>query len=203
MEITTGFIHILKDWETVSNRINDVIRYNLTVNRHRISLCYTKINGLENQFSITWFVGNQQIVVSFDVTETDKQYYMSTYIPNDSFAEIKSSFNFNEPKPVNSFMSAVFNHILTAHPVIYDYNQYRQDCLAMHYQHNADKPFFECFTRKNISPEMQHKIKRKYTNADEIITFCITHNQTLRFTSDIERAKEFSIEFSNKKNEFK
>jgi hypothetical protein len=202
MEITTGFIHILKDWETVSNRVNDVIRYNMTINHHRIALCYTKINGLENQLSITWHVGNRDIIVTFDVKEINKKYYMSTYIPNDSFAEIKGTFDFNETSPVNSFMSDVFNHIPATHPVIYDYNLYRQEHLAMHFQHDTDKPFFNCFIRKNISPEMQRKIKRKYTNADEIITFCINYNQTLRFTSDIAHAKEFSVEFRNKKSEF-
>lgn len=200
MDITTGFIHILDNWDTITNRVNDVIRYNLHINGHRIALSYTKINGLGNQLSITWFTpANHIITLPFDIKKTDNGYQMSTYIPNDYFPDVKYSFNFKEEQPVNSFISSIFEHILATTPVTYDYDQYRQECHAMHFQNIADNPFFQCFRRQNISPQMKHKVWRKYTNADEIIAFCTKYHQTLQFTSDIALARDFSTEFNNRK----
>lgn len=198
MDITTGFNHILNDWNTISNRVNDVIRYNLHINGHGIALSYTKVNGLGNQLSITWFTpANHTITLFFDIKKIDDGYQISTYIPNEYFSKVKYSFNFNEEKPVNSFMSIIFERILTASPVTYNYDQYRQECRAMHFQNSTDNPFFQCFRRQNISPDMQDKVWRKYTNAGEIIAFCKKYKYTLQFTADISLAKDFSTEFNN------
>ncbi len=200
MNVTAAITHILNDWDTISNRVNDIIRYNFYINGHKMALSYTKIHGLENQLSLTWFPpDNTVITLQFDIKKSDEQYNISTYIPNEYFSAVKYSFNFNEDKPVNSFISAVFERILTAKPVTYGYQQYRHENLSMSFQKNFDKPFFQCFTRKNISEGMEKKIRRKFTNADEIIAFCYKYKKTLCFTSDISLAKDFITEFNNAK----
>ena len=195
MDITKTFKKINNDY-SIANTINDVLKYKFTYNGFNTYLFYTKTNNLGNIFQIIFDIDKKLIATTQYLVHYNNKTYFKTFIPNEYYSKISVVFKNDNWSP-NLYFKKLFEHIDKTKPITTTKIEIEQ-INKQQYLHNNNLPFFHTFVRANISNGMKERVRKSFVNSKEIIDYCVSHNYTLRFTNDINLAKDLISEINIK-----
>lgn len=197
MDITNVVDKLRNDYHNTQNIINKSVKYSFDYHHSHTDIYYLEENGLKNQILLSICVKDKYYLTTICFSNND--YEINPYIPNEIYQHIKNDiFSMDGYSPVpyfNKLCSVIINKV----PIVTDYKDDIKNHNYHIYKDHNECPFFETFTRKNISDNMKEKIYKRYNNdlANKIIKYCYQTGQTLRFTSDFNKAHDIIFAMNN------
>uniref|UniRef100_UPI00405682E9 hypothetical protein n=1 Tax=Acetatifactor sp. TaxID=1872090 RepID=UPI00405682E9 len=195
MDVTNIVNKLYHDYEDIENQINGSIKYEFEYQNCITRIFYTKQNGLEHQIMLVITSEQVDYLTTVYFSPNDGTYELKRYIPNEIYLALYNAIFKNDNNATTPYFDRMFNTILAGPPTGCNYRNEIHGMNLYQYRNpnnNPDNPFFETVVRKNMSPNMQKKIKEKFewNVAIKIIKYCTKSNLTLRFTSDIAKATD-------------
>lgn len=195
MDITNVVNRLHTDFQNADNIVNRSVKYSFHYHDSDTSIYYTQANQLGNYLMLVICVDNKYYLVSLYFSEYNGLYKIPPYIPEEIYPLIcPYIFKQDNYSPVKYF-EKICETILNGHPITSNYKTDINKYELHEYQNKHDCPFFECFVRVNMSPDMKKKIKAKYDSqlAYQIINYCHNMGKTCRFTPDINKAHDIVL----------
>ena len=195
MNITNLIEKLHNDYNNLDNRINNTLRYQFKYNTYLTDVLYTEMDGLEQTLRLIVRVDDLDYLIVEYFSRCEDTYTMQTYIDPEIYERIKFSVLLVNGKcKTNPYFEAMKEQLLVNNPIV-------QPNPPRNYYHHQDeeyKPFFETTIRKHMSPQMRDRILKCYSTdlARRILFFC-DNTQTLRFTTDENRAKNIEAYLDN------
>lgn len=199
MNITNVVDKLHADYHIAQNIINKSIKYSFDYHNSHTGIYYLQDNGLQNQILLVICVNEKYYLTTIYFSLIDNEYQIKPYIPDEIYPHIKKEmFKSDNYSPVPYFQK-ICAVILNSNPITTNYKTDTEKYKFHTYKDQKECPFFETFTRKNISTDMIEKIQKRYKSdlANRIIRYCHQAGKTLRFTSDINKSHDIIISMNN------
>lgn len=129
---------------------------------------------MQNQILLAIYINDKYYLTTIYFSLINNKYQIKPYIPNEIYPQIsKKIFEGDNYSPVPYFQK-ICSTILKNNPIITNYKTDTNKYQFYDYKDYNERPFFETFIRKNISPKMKAKIQERYSKdlANEIIKYC-------------------------------
>lgn len=192
MDITNGFVNLRNLYDTQNYNVNQVLRLDYDYNGLSVSLIYTQANHAEHEFVLVLHIDNTHYPLSFHVNVQNEHFIVNPFF-NYNYKDINR--HYYQENGVSLFpgqmIDYIFNNIHETNAIT---ENARYVANAYHNVPNHECPYYRTYKRVKMSPKMKQKIRDKYDNAEEIITFFDDNNCTLVFTADISLAHELVLE---------
>lgn len=198
MIITEHITKLHNDYQNINNRINNSIRYTFDHNGSRTSIYFTCENELQNQIILTICYNDTYYITPKYFSENNGVYNMTGFIPTEIYPHIRDIFADNNYSP-SCYFEHMLDAILNTAPVGKNFLAEINRHPYYNYENTSERPFFETFTRQNMSPAMRDNIQKRFDFdlANRILEYCDRTNKTLRFSSHIERNHDILIALNN------
>ena len=191
IDFTTSYNKLNLD--LMNYAVNHSIRYDFQYNGYDCRIYYTHENNLQNVLTLIVDINN--VLYPF-VIHAINMGTITEYIAPEIYQHIKPVFAPDKYTP-HPFFEHICETIQNRNPIYEHFDSHEP--RLYHYQNNIHKPYFECFVRQNMSPEMKKRLKNTYPYEfyKDLYQFCREHRITTRFNIDPARAHDIVIEMQN------
>lgn len=199
MIITEVVNKLQKEYHNSQNMINKSLKYSFNYYNSHTAIYYLQENGLQNQILLAICVNGKYYLTTIYFSLFNYEYEIKPYIPNEIYSPIKKEIFEKDNYSPEPYFQKICSVILNNNPIITNYKTDTNKYKFYAYKAENECPFFETFIRKNISNDMEKKVRERYCNdlANKIIKYCYQTRKTLRFTSDINRAHDIIISMNS------
>ncbi|MGL5413193.1 MAG: hypothetical protein ACRC1R_00875 [Cetobacterium sp.] len=188
--ILEQFKRLIDIYDSEIANINSILRINFTYNTVNSFILYQNTPELKYSFCICWFINNTYFIQQFYVKKTKKgEYYLKPFLDSIIHKNLKDKFK--GKTPMIDYFKYIFDNL--------DNNLHIREPKEQINQYTVNMPknciFFHHFARKNMSTDMEKKLKKLYDD-DFLISQIQKQNQTAVFSNNIFDARDIYIEYS-------